>query len=68
MSRDITANPEFNPESTVEDFIDGMVNGFFENLDELVFLSIKEKADVEMVIRHHIVNALLRRLKREDVE
>ena len=48
---------------TVEDFITGMVRGFFENLDELVYLTPDQRADIEMVIRHQIMNALMRNLR-----
>lgn len=55
------------PNDSVEDFIDGMVKGFFSNLDELVTLTPSERADVEMVIRHHVVNSLLRRIKPKEI-
>lgn len=56
------------PKDSVEDFIDGAVNAFFENLDELVRLTPDEKSDVQMLVRRHIVNALLRKIKpQEDV-
>lgn len=54
------------PNDSVEDFIDKMVKEFFGNLDELVSLTPSERADVEMVIRHHIVNSLLRRIKPKE--